>query len=927
MIKLNRNRAGAAGGLQARIAALMSATLLAGLAIVGTGAAQVAHADEVAPEDQIEIVYEPADPSSQSPAIIPDATRTATLHVVKIIRATGSTRTTPFTGEQLKPDPSYQSLQAEIVSPNCDLESLKIPGTDRPCYPGNVAYELKRIVSGVVNGVNYGPTIDLSTSAGWQAAQKLSALQLADQSVDQCSATVTDNCVVFDSWVYDGTGSNNGTVIVDDYGTATFADIPLGLYYVNQTWADAPAGLMLASPFLVTLPMTNSAQNAWMYDVWVYPKGRVINMAVDKTIENQNKEPGFHVGDIIQYVISAQIPVIWHNTFVQKYKITDQFDPRIVWAHGTGPVVYVDNYSDPKYRMVFDPDESKSDYNYNYCGLDGTLYHNGNEVAPSALAPLTDIYPEDSVPYDAWLQYYAANGHPLVDGKLPQVDAVCGAVCSDVVASADQPALDATCGGPDGKVGYPYDDDDIIDRTIPVFDANGNRVIRKNVMIVELLKGEMPDGWSSTDTILPKGDPFPDWWRGLEKLTELSLPDPDCDEQCWMDQTGHSDADVSVNLFAKAITQGDKIPNGGFGGGTFVELGLDDNTNTDCLATGDCYGVIDVPATCEETDSCDAPSYGGLSLWKYGADKVGNASARRLQQTGLGAYPAAALPDAEFKVFLSEQAATAYGKMSAAEQLAADNLALANYQDYIDKVNSGDIYYYDATDPSCGVDEETGNLWGCWKTVERVIAPDLPLVFFTSVPNKGCRAAYDTYLATMNSANPKYIPVKCKILGFDDEWNPLYNESDPFEATVASINYNNPVVKVTTDSVGHAMVVGLTYGKYWVLETAAPRGLDGMRYDKLTKPVEVIVNGSVDGCYFDAEIGPECDPAVAASDRAYRLDHADEHDDWLIPNVPAEASGPLPSVGGPGVLAFAVLALTILGLTVAALRRQRRALD
>lgn len=855
MITHRRNRVPGRGGLQARIAALAAGALLAGVALVSAGAVQAAHA-------------------AGSP-IIPDPTRTATLHVVKILRFQGGTNTFPFTGDKLNPTPDYQTLEAEVVSPNCDLESLTIldakgkPQLDKPCYPGNVAYQVSRVASGIFAGVNYGP-VDLTTAAGWQAAQQLTVLQADDQTMAECTAEITDNCLNF-SWTSD-------IKVVDDNGTATFENLPIGLYYVNQTWANAPAGMMLASPFLVTLPMTNQDRNAWMYDVWVYPKGRVLSMELDKTIEKQNSEPGFYVGDIIQYVIAADIPVIWHNTFVQKYKITDQLDPRIVWAHGTGPVIYVDNHSDPRYRLVYNPDEKLSDYRFFYCGTDGSLYRNGEMVADDEMTDLTDLYPLYSGYYFEWLQHYP-------DGTLPTIEAVCGATTE--------------YGG-----------------NTPAFE-DGQRVIRKNIMVVELLKGQTPDFWNG-DTILPKGDPFPEWWRGLEKLTELSLPDPDCQFECWERLTGSSDAEISVHLFAKAVTQGDKIPNGGWGSGTYVELGLDDNTNSDCLATGDCIDITDVPDTCKDAD-CNEPSYGGLSLWKYAYDKAEALGLSEdegdLKAAGYDYFsdPAAgvALPGAEFKLFSSLEAAQAYALLSASDQQAADAEALANYNNYIQMQNDGSYIYYDedATDCWAGIDTAEP-MSGCWEVVEPwppEIPPELPLVFFTSSPCTG----------------PDHNYLTCNLAGFDDDWNPIFNDSDPFVATVASIAYNKPVISVVTDSIGHAMIGGLVYGDYWVLETTVPRGSDGMRYETPDEPYPVTINGSIDGCYFDALTGPECDPNDADSDRAYRLSHAEFHDDWLIKNVPANATGPMPSVGGPGVLVFGVLALTIAGITLASLKRRR----
>lgn len=54
-------------------------------------------------------------------------------------------------------------------------------------------------------------------------------------------------------------------------GVATFNELPLGLYLVQET--EAPAQITgKVGDFLVSVPMTNAAGDDWLYDVHVYPK-------------------------------------------------------------------------------------------------------------------------------------------------------------------------------------------------------------------------------------------------------------------------------------------------------------------------------------------------------------------------------------------------------------------------------------------------------------------------------------------------------------------------------------------------------------------------------------------------------------------------------------------------------------------------------
>ena len=56
-------------------------------------------------------------------------------------------------------------------------------------------------------------------------------------------------------------------------GVATFNELPLGLYLVQET--EAPAQITgKVEDFLVSVPMTNADEDDWLYDVHVYPKNK-----------------------------------------------------------------------------------------------------------------------------------------------------------------------------------------------------------------------------------------------------------------------------------------------------------------------------------------------------------------------------------------------------------------------------------------------------------------------------------------------------------------------------------------------------------------------------------------------------------------------------------------------------------------------------
>lgn len=92
-------------------------------------------------------------------------------------------------------------------------------------------------------------------------------------------------------------------------GQATFLDLELGLYYVQET--DAPANIVSKSaPFYVTIPLPHEGQN-WLYDVNVYPKNQELE-APKKTINEDAEQPanGQVVGSEVEWTITQTVPAL-----------------------------------------------------------------------------------------------------------------------------------------------------------------------------------------------------------------------------------------------------------------------------------------------------------------------------------------------------------------------------------------------------------------------------------------------------------------------------------------------------------------------------------------------------------------------------------------------------------------------------------------
>ena len=154
-------------------------------------------------------------------------------------------------------------------------------------------------IPGVEFTVKKVKNIDLTTQAGWTAASALGAafVTAAPTSVADAETAITSapGSYTLDTAVVKTTGGN---------GLADFTGLPLGVYLVEET--ATPAGVTSASPFLVTLPMTDpdpANGGAWLYDVYVYPKDATTNLT--KTVADA---AAAKLGDTVTYTITGAIP-------------------------------------------------------------------------------------------------------------------------------------------------------------------------------------------------------------------------------------------------------------------------------------------------------------------------------------------------------------------------------------------------------------------------------------------------------------------------------------------------------------------------------------------------------------------------------------------------------------------------------------------
>ncbi|WP_281367199.1 SpaH/EbpB family LPXTG-anchored major pilin [Nocardioides kongjuensis] len=170
-------------------------------------------------------------------------------------------------------------------------------------------------VPGVTFSIQKVGGIDLTTNQGWQDASALSGVF----NPANASGSITGAG-------YTLTAASGSPVTTNASGDASLAGLPLGLYLVTET--AYPTGTTPSAPFLVSVPLTNPAdQSTWLYDVNVYPKNSIDN--VSKTVEDAN---AVKLGDPVTWTIKGDIPNV---KTIDGYKIVDQLDPKLDYVGTT----------------------------------------------------------------------------------------------------------------------------------------------------------------------------------------------------------------------------------------------------------------------------------------------------------------------------------------------------------------------------------------------------------------------------------------------------------------------------------------------------------------------------------------------------------------------------------------------------------------
>lgn len=160
--------------------------------------------------------------------------------------------------------------------------------------------------------------INLTTAAGWKLIQ----------GIDQDVAKV----VAEDGYTL-GNPTEVTTGAAGNPGEAKFADLPIGLYLVQETGHGSLPIVTTAAPFLVTIPLAeNDAQGDatgnWLYHVHAYPKNQLVD---EPTKEVADPTSVLATGAIVTWTVKAPIPALNGTDSFTKFVVTDNLDPKLAY--------------------------------------------------------------------------------------------------------------------------------------------------------------------------------------------------------------------------------------------------------------------------------------------------------------------------------------------------------------------------------------------------------------------------------------------------------------------------------------------------------------------------------------------------------------------------------------------------------------------
>ena len=189
----------------------------------------------------------------------------------------------------------------------------------------------------VLYGIEHNDTTDkflaalgLTTDDRYSAADNDNVYAYrSDVLIDALKNALTNNATSVKNALETYVRENGGTAMpeTDGYGHSSVSNLPLGLYLFVETRVPEMVTETTA-PFLVSLPMTSTADNAsWLYNVTLYPKNLTGIPTLEKTVREAKSSSGKNngsaaiddgfahtatasVGDVLEYQIISTLPSI-----------------------------------------------------------------------------------------------------------------------------------------------------------------------------------------------------------------------------------------------------------------------------------------------------------------------------------------------------------------------------------------------------------------------------------------------------------------------------------------------------------------------------------------------------------------------------------------------------------------------------------------
>ena len=146
---------------------------------------------------------------------------------------------------------------------------------------------------------------DLTTEGGWVSAQALDQVLGSNPEPSDFAATYSLGASAANPGPFTASLDTASALqqTTDASGQANFADLPLGLYYVQES--ATPNGVVPSLPFIVSLPMSTADGLGWNYSIYAYPKDYTLSASKSLNTTYANTT----VGSNIEYTITSDLPL------------------------------------------------------------------------------------------------------------------------------------------------------------------------------------------------------------------------------------------------------------------------------------------------------------------------------------------------------------------------------------------------------------------------------------------------------------------------------------------------------------------------------------------------------------------------------------------------------------------------------------------